>query len=1018
MTRKPVPDDAERRAEGFVGRSWMADAVVEWLADRDAERYLLIVGEPGWGKTALAAWLAGAGPLPDDPAAADRLTELRRGWDALHFCVARGSQGTINAGQFARDLAEQLSAIDEFALAVLDEMGYEFDIRVEVRENWGQVVGARIDRLITTQQDPEDVYNRCVRQPLLRIAEQRRDFEVRILVDALDEAVTGNEPSIVSLIAGSGDLPGGVRFVLTSRDDQAVLDRFPRARILDLSDPAPAERSAGDLEAFVSDRLNAALDARPAPNGKITAAKLIERADGNFLYATWVLNGLASGEITDLTRLPNGLNGLYREYLERLLERDARPWDAWHEPFFGCLMVAAPVAPEGSLPRWLGWTDGDVNREALAMAQVLEFVDRPDEGDGGYRFYHRSFADFLTVRRYRDGVRSRPNQYYLEPWRQHDRIASYYLERGNGGWAGCDAYGLRQLVEHLKAIIDDPEAPDDRAVSELYRVARSSSFQRAQIDRLNGIHHRLHDLRTTLDVALARRSAEDLTAALRSVGAFRGITSGTGLSEDVFAAVVRLDIPTALRKMDHYRVGTAAPLAWQQVLQLYLAWEAAEAGAREQALELARPVTQPSPSLTTIADGLITRIALALAGEAEDPLVWMNRLGRERPQATALLRAYRPVVDPAPLSASELLSRAEAEVQLLEVQTSEGSVEAASAYAFAGDDGDAPVDAETAAGVTRSLATKLRGLLADAAGRRLVTRALRTVLRNPYPRYRDIALSAIGGTVVTAPDRDWVSDRLREILRAGLDDEGITFTFDLPTLLLAENDKRRLRSDGLRSFVEEALDREDVWGTRMRALSAKAAAAFRNGLDDPVQILLAASRTEVTYAGYGVTGVLELMDRCFEFGAAGQAHREIWGPARDRSLLDLAERHAERVHDPTFRVERRRLVEEYSMWAAEPEPDAATAQRELAAMADTDTRRAYCRHVAARWAASPEPAVARQVTALIPLALFDATLLDALLARLVALDVGELSDQDLSTLNDVVETNLATGRPWTFGQWR
>jgi hypothetical protein len=1017
MTRKPIPEDAERRTTGFVGRGWMAYAVADWLAD-GAERYLLIVGEPGWGKTALAAWLAGAGPLPDDPAAADRLTGLRQGWDAVHFCVARGRQGTINAGQFARDLAEQLSAIDGFAQAVLDEMGYEFDIRVEVRENWGEVVGARIDRLITTQQDPADVYNRCVRQPLLRIARQRPDLEVRILVDALDEALTGIDLSIVSLIAGSGDLPRGVRFVLTSRDDQAVLDRFRDAQILDLSAPARAERSAGDLEAFVSVRLTAVLDARPAPNGKITAAELTKRADGNFLYATWVLNGLASGEITDLTQLPNGLNGLYREYIERLLERDARPWDAWHQPFFGCLVVAAPVAPESSLPRWLSWTDGDVNREALAMAQVVEFVDRPDEGDVGYRFYHRSIADFLTVRRYRDGERSRPNQYYLEPWRQHGRIASYYLERGNGGWAGCDAYGLRQLVGHLKAIIDDPEAQDDRAVSELYRVARSGSFQTAQIDRLNGIHHRLQDLRTTLDVALARRSADDLTAALRSVGAFRAITSGTGLSEDVFTAVVRQDIPAALRKMEHYRIGTAAPLAWQQVLQLYLAWEAAEAGAREQALAIARPVAQPAPSLTTIADALITRIALALAGEDGDPLVWLSRLGRERPRATPLLHEYREVDRPAQPSASELLRQAEAEVRLLETQTGEGSVEAASAYAFAGDGGDAPVDAETAAGVASSLATKLRWLLADEASRELVTRALRAAVRNPYRRYRDIALDALGGTVVTAPDRQWVSDRLREILRAGLDDEGITFTFDLPTLLLAESDERGLPSGDLRSFVEQALGREDVWGTRMRALSAKAAAAFRYGHGDPVEMLLAASRTEVTYAGYGVTGVLELIDRCFEFGVAELADQEIWGPAGYQSLLDLAQGLAGRVYDPTFRIERRRLVWEYSRWAAAPEPDAATAQREAAAMADADSRRAYCRHVAARWAASREPAVARQVTALIPLALFDATLLDVLLARLVALDLGELADQELRTLNQVVETNLATGRPWTFGQWR
>ena len=47
-----------------------------------------------------------------------------------------------------------------------------------------------------------------------------------ILVDALDEAVTAPEPSIVTLLAGSQDLPRGVRFVLTSPNEPRVLDQF------------------------------------------------------------------------------------------------------------------------------------------------------------------------------------------------------------------------------------------------------------------------------------------------------------------------------------------------------------------------------------------------------------------------------------------------------------------------------------------------------------------------------------------------------------------------------------------------------------------------------------------------------------------------------------------------------------------------------------------------------------------------------------------------------------------------
>jgi ABC-type molybdenum transport system ATPase subunit/photorepair protein PhrA len=61
-----IPAAAAARAEAFAGRGWAAREVVDWVAS-GTERFLVITGEPGSGKTALAAWLAGAGPDPPDP---------------------------------------------------------------------------------------------------------------------------------------------------------------------------------------------------------------------------------------------------------------------------------------------------------------------------------------------------------------------------------------------------------------------------------------------------------------------------------------------------------------------------------------------------------------------------------------------------------------------------------------------------------------------------------------------------------------------------------------------------------------------------------------------------------------------------------------------------------------------------------------------------------------------------------------------------------------------------------------
>jgi hypothetical protein len=78
------------RAGAFTGREWVLDAVAAWRADPAGERCLLITGEPGAGKTAIAARLA-------DQA------------DAVHFRSARDRRW-INPRTFAESVSGQLAA--------------------------------------------------------------------------------------------------------------------------------------------------------------------------------------------------------------------------------------------------------------------------------------------------------------------------------------------------------------------------------------------------------------------------------------------------------------------------------------------------------------------------------------------------------------------------------------------------------------------------------------------------------------------------------------------------------------------------------------------------------------------------------------------------------------------------------------------------------------------------------------------------------------------------------------------
>src|SRR5439155_27293171 len=84
--------ELERGADDFTGRAWLAKTVEAWLVE-GRQRGLVIVGEPGIGKSAITAWLARTRPESV----------------AVHFCT-RGNSRSLDAWEFVAALVSQLHA--------------------------------------------------------------------------------------------------------------------------------------------------------------------------------------------------------------------------------------------------------------------------------------------------------------------------------------------------------------------------------------------------------------------------------------------------------------------------------------------------------------------------------------------------------------------------------------------------------------------------------------------------------------------------------------------------------------------------------------------------------------------------------------------------------------------------------------------------------------------------------------------------------------------------------------------
>jgi hypothetical protein len=181
------PKHLADRVAGFAGRQWVLDNVAEWVGDPSAPRVLLITGEPGCGKTALSAWLG----APSDELPAGPLKDVRSAWTARHFCMAEERGGSVQPARFAQLLGHQIGErIPNFGPLVLEFVAPTVKGKARADVNWGEVIGTQIINLIINSPDPNEVYDRSIRQPLERLCERQPDTRIFILVDALDEALS------------------------------------------------------------------------------------------------------------------------------------------------------------------------------------------------------------------------------------------------------------------------------------------------------------------------------------------------------------------------------------------------------------------------------------------------------------------------------------------------------------------------------------------------------------------------------------------------------------------------------------------------------------------------------------------------------------------------------------------------------------------------------------------------------------------------------------------------------------
>jgi hypothetical protein len=471
-----------------VRRDWLEAAVKDALASPDV-RYVLLVGEPGAGKTGVAADL------------------IRREPSALRYFIRRDSVTPLSGGDAASMLlriGHQLASrrpelFDPDLLEIVVEqriartgpgtavVGVQIaDLRVSpfyrtairVTQDVGGLAGslAGIEIAQATVEprllELEVLQYLALLDPAAALAQRDPSARIVVVIDALDEVVRRSGVSILDWLERGPELPENVRFVVTSRPNARLeLLRQVRAATTTAIELRPdSDEVRSDVRAFARNlfadkAVSAAAGTRAVAD---VARRLAVASDGNFAYlaayARALRGAIATGvddavaDLLEVDALPADLGGLYAFFL-RTVRRDVEllgqlevedgdervpAWEGVGQRLLAVLTVArAPVSLEQAIAL------GSVRVWRSAAASVFErFVPFLDELEPGWRLFHASLAEFLTS----DAARAYPDiAVDADEWNR--RIVRRYRAAAESWadveWLEVDDYGLLHLAEHL-----------------------------------------------------------------------------------------------------------------------------------------------------------------------------------------------------------------------------------------------------------------------------------------------------------------------------------------------------------------------------------------------------------------------------------------------------------------------------------------------------------------------------------------------------------------------------------------
>ncbi|CAD5949077.1 hypothetical protein PCC9214_02434 [Planktothrix tepida] len=337
----------EEKVKNFHGREFVFDEFQQFLTQKE-RGYFVIIGEPGMGKSAIAA-------------------KYTIDYQTIHYFNDMSS-GRTSPELFLTEFRQQL--IQRFNLKDAEQ----FDL----------------PKLLETVNNND-----------------LKDEKLVLVVDALDEVQQEGAGNLLYL---PYTLPKNVYFLMTRRPYSQEEKRFSVApgleQILDLREEKYKMLTKNDIRGYI--RCFITHDPEHCQNLQDWISKagmtqeefievLTEKSDYNFMYLRFVLPDISKGYYPNLriNELPKGLEEYYYKHWQRL--GMDQPRNRLKAVVLAMLSVInKPVSAEAIANCTQNQTVYDVENVLKSKDWMGFLRSYPYKGEICYTLYHKSFADFLS----------------------------------------------------------------------------------------------------------------------------------------------------------------------------------------------------------------------------------------------------------------------------------------------------------------------------------------------------------------------------------------------------------------------------------------------------------------------------------------------------------------------------------------------------------------------------------------------------------------------------------------------